>query len=172
LNSGLPTGAAIALTLCKKMKSIDTCAIGILIAFSCFSCEKNDSPQYVTSSTAPWLDISIDGQRYYGLALMNISSEPSQSEFSCVILSPWDGRPGTLVGVKGDVSTITLPSGEFKIVGRRVCTTTPEGDSVTVYPGEIPIEAFSSREGLENATIQIMKKHNKPDMATPRKPSD
>jgi hypothetical protein len=142
------------------MKTLESYMLVVVIALSCFSCEKVDTSRKVTGATAQWMEVTIDGERYYGLAQNQIIAKGAEktSELSCVVLMPWDARPEASVGIKEDISTIKLPGGEFKIVGRRVCTTTATGDTITLFPDELSAEAYNNREALQNAVMKILTK--------------
>lgn len=146
------------------MKTLESYILVVVIALSCISCDKVDTSRKVTGATAQGIDVTIDGERYYGLAQNQIIARgvEKMSELSCVVLMPWDARPEASVEIKDDISTIKLPGGEFKIVGRRVCTTTATGDSITLFPDELSTEAYNSHEALQNAVIKIItKRQNK-----------
>jgi hypothetical protein len=152
------------------MKTLESYMLVVASALSCFSCDKVDTSRKVTGATAQWMDVTIDGERYYGLAQNQIIAKGAEktSELSCVVLMPWDARPEASVGIKEDISTIKLPGGEFKIVGRRVCTTTATGDTITLFPDELSAEAYNNREALQNAVIKILtKKQNKTSHSNP-----
>jgi len=157
------------------MKTLISSLIIPLVALTGFGCTKSGDSRRGTDYTAHWLDLNIDGQRYYGLIQerTTITGDEEETEYSCVLLLPWDKRPSTAVKIEDGVSTITLGEAEYKIIGRRVCTTTSFGESLTVLPDDIPFAAFESRETLEQTVAKIIKKkHNKSEQATPRKPSD
>ncbi|MCH7229162.1 hypothetical protein [Haloferula sp. A504] len=139
--------------------------IAVLVALAgCLGlagCEsrKATSGRQVRGGSAHWVDVTANGNRYYGIASENFISRDGVdgSEFSSFALTLWDHRGGIEgVSVDRNVTTINLKHGELRLHGQHVCISNPEGSKLTVYPAEIPIGAFKSRERLEAAITQII----------------
>jgi hypothetical protein len=146
------------LTFCKEMKMLLPSLIAMVIACASVGCEKAETTREVTGGSGHGVDVTVNGVRYYGIANESKIRLGNQeySEFSSVLLSPWNNRAGSSVGVTGDTSRLGLTHGELKIQGRHVCIVDPAGTRVVVYPAEIPVDAFRSPETLAAAVAGII----------------
>ncbi len=130
--------------------------VGVAVALG--GCKKAETKREVTGSGGRFVDVSANGVRYFGIANESTFRIGNQeySEFSSVLLSPWNNRFESSIGMTDDTSRLGLTHGELKIQGRHVCIVDPAGMRVVVYPAEIPVDAYTSNEALAAAVAGII----------------
>jgi hypothetical protein len=114
----------------------------------------------VVSATALSGDIRYLGHRYYPLATV-VHYTDGSADYSCVVLVPWDERPGTKVGFDFErgvsVSVVELGKHTFRIIGRYVGISDGKGSFLKLLPGELPTSAYADTKHFEAAILEKLK---------------
>ena len=108
-------------------------------------------------SSAGGVDVTIHGERLYGIysEYKEITSSSTNVYRSAIVLMPWNNRPEISVQPTRDGRTIVTMNGEkFEFKGRRVCRANAEGTILSLYSGELSVDAYQS--GLKKATLGII----------------
>jgi hypothetical protein len=122
----------------------------------------------VITATSSSVEVRFGGETFSGRYAVYQEAEGgiTNVNYSAILLIPHGAHPDVSVGLTGKgTSVVTMNRDRFPVDKRRVCRTNARGTILTLYAGELPLNAYKDENALVRATEEIVTKAE-PDSAS------